>query len=74
VLDLLRGGVDLLLSLLGTTAQTQDQVERRLLLDVVVGQRPAVLELLAGEDQALLVGWDALLVCVNGGSACARDA
>jgi hypothetical protein len=37
-------------------------VERRLLLDVVVAQRAAVLELLAGEDEALLVGRDALLV------------
>ena len=33
-----------------------------LLLDVVVAQRPPVLELLPGEDQALLVGRDALLV------------
>ena len=37
-------------------------MERRLLLDVVVRQRAAVLELLAGEDQALLVGRDALFV------------
>jgi len=32
------------------------------LLDVVVRQRTAVFELLAGEDQALLVGRDSLLV------------
>jgi hypothetical protein len=31
-------------------------------LDVVVGERAAVFELLAGEDETLLVGWDALLV------------
>jgi hypothetical protein len=31
----------------------------RTLLDVVVGQRAAVLQLLAGEDEALLVGRDA---------------
>ena len=31
-------------------------MQRALLLDVVVGERAAVLELLAGEDQALLVG------------------
>ena len=37
-------------------------MERRLLLDVVVGQGAAVLELLASKDQALLVRWDALLV------------
>ena len=44
---------------LHATAQTQHQVQGRLLLDVVVGQRAAVLQLLAGEDQTLLVGWDA---------------
>ena len=37
-------------------------MEGRLLLDVVVRKGAAVLELLAGEDQALLVGRDALLV------------
>ena len=37
-------------------------MERRLLLDVIVGQSAAVLELLAREDQALLVRRDALLV------------
>ncbi len=44
---------------LAPSAQAQHQVQRRLLLDVVVGQRAAVLELLAREDQALLVGGDA---------------
>jgi len=62
VLDLLGGGVDLLLSLLATTTQTQHQVEGALLLDVVVGKSATVLELLAGEDQTLLVRGDALLV------------
>ena len=37
-------------------------MERRLLLDVVVRERAAVLELLAGKDQALLVRRDAFLV------------
>ena len=37
-------------------------MQRRLLLDVVVGQRATILELLAGEDQALLVRGNALLV------------
>jgi len=45
-----------------STAQAKHQVQRALFLDVVVGERPAVLELLAGEDEALLVGGDALLV------------
>ena len=34
----------------------------RLLLNVVVGEGTPILELLSGEDQALLVGGDALLV------------
>jgi hypothetical protein len=37
-------------------------MEGRLLLDVVVGEGAAVFELLAGEDQALLVRGNALLV------------
>ena len=44
------------------TAESQHQVEGRLLLDVVVGESTAILELLAGEDQALLIGRDAFLV------------
>jgi hypothetical protein len=32
------------------------------LLDIVIGQGTAVFELLSGKDQALLVGWDTLLV------------
>lgn len=50
VLDLLGGAVHLLLSLLGTTSETEDKVKSRLLLDVVVGECAAVFELLAGED------------------------
>ena len=44
------------------TAETEHQVKGGFLLDVVVGEGSAVLELLAGEDQTLLVGWDTLLV------------
>merc|ERR1711959_760959 len=44
------------------TAQTQDEMEGRLLLDVVIRKGAAVLELLAGEDEALLVRGDTLLV------------
>jgi len=47
---------------LHTTAQAEHKVEGRLLLDVVVGQRTAVLELLPGEDETLLVGRNAFLV------------
>merc|ERR1712137_938293 len=37
-------------------------MERRLLLDVVVGQSTAILQLLTGENQTLLVRRDAFLV------------
>merc|ERR1719198_2917349 len=62
VLDLLGGGVVLLLPLLGTSPQPEDKVKSGLLLDVVVGQSPAILKLLASEDQPLLVRGDSLLV------------
>ena len=42
--------------------KSEDQVEGGLLLDVVVRQGASVFELLAGEDEALLIGRDALLV------------
>ena len=37
-------------------------MESRLLLNVVVTQGAAILELLTGEDKSLLVRWDTLLV------------
>merc|ERR1719474_2130118 len=46
----------------GTTPQSQHQVQGRLLLDVVVRQSPAVLQLLSSKDQPLLLGWDPLFV------------
>jgi len=62
MLGLLGGGVVLLLALLGTTTQTQHQMESGLLLDVVVAQRAPILKLLASKDQTLLVWGDSLLV------------
>ena len=62
VLDLLGGGVILLLALLGATTEAQHQVQSGLLLDVVVGQGAAIFQLLAGEDQTLLIWRDALLI------------
>jgi len=47
---------------LHTTAEAEDQVEGGLLLDVVVGEGAAVLELLASEDEALLIWGNAFLV------------
>ena len=45
-----------------TTTQAKDQMESGLLLDVVVRQSSAVLELLSGEDQTLLIRGDSFLV------------
>jgi hypothetical protein len=50
------GGVD------DTTTETEDEVEGGFLLDVVVRESAAILELLAGEDEALLIRGDAFLV------------
>lgn len=47
---------------LHTATETQDQVQGRFLLDVVVRQRTAILQLLASKDQALLVRRNTLLV------------
>merc|ERR1711972_513573 len=47
---------------LHTSPETEDKVEGGLLLDVVVGEGPSVLKLLASEDQPLLVRGDALLI------------
>ncbi len=44
------------------TAKAEDEVESGLLLDVVVGQSATILELLAGEDEALLIRGDTLLL------------
>ncbi len=45
-----------------STGETKQQVQRRLLGHIVVGQGAGVLQLLAPEGEALLVGRDALLV------------
>jgi len=47
---------------LHASPQTQDEMKRRLLLNVVVGQGTTIFQLLPREDQPLLVGWDAFLV------------
>jgi streptomycin 6-kinase len=47
---------------LHATTETEDEVKSRLLLDVVVGESATIFELLAGEDEALLVRRNALLV------------
>ena len=45
-----------------STENTRTKMKSRLLLNVVIRKSATVLELLAGEDQALLVGRDTLLV------------
>ena len=47
---------------LHATAQAEHEVESALLLDVVVGKRAAILQLLPREDQALLIGWNAFFI------------
>ena len=62
MLDLLWRSVNLLLALLGAASEAKDEMEGRLFLDVVVGEGTAVFELLASEDQTLLVGRNSFLV------------
>jgi hypothetical protein len=45
-----------------TTTQAKHEVEGRLLLDIVIREGAAVLQLLAREDQTLLIRGDTLLV------------
>ena len=47
---------------LHTTTEAEHKVKGGFLLDVVVGQGTTILKLLAGENEALLVGGNALLV------------
>ncbi|KFQ91851.1 hypothetical protein Y956_05939, partial [Nipponia nippon] len=47
---------------LHATSETQHQVQGGFLLDVVVGEGAPILQLLASEDQPLLIGGDPLLV------------
>lgn len=62
LLAVVLGGEGLKGRLDDTTTETEDEVESGLLLDVVVAQGAAILKLLTGEDQTLLVGGDTLLV------------
>ena len=45
-----------------SASQPKDQVQGRLLLDVVVAQSTTIFQLLPSKDQTLLVRWDPLLV------------
>ena len=62
VWDSLWLGVLLLLALLTPAAKPEHKVEGGLLLNVVIGKRAAVFELLAGEDKSLLIRWDSFFI------------
>jgi len=47
---------------LHTTTKSEDEMEGRFFLDVVIGESTAILELLSGEDKSLLIGRDSLLI------------
>jgi len=47
---------------LHSASQSQDEMKRRLLLDVVVGQRASVFQLFPGEDESLLIRGNAFFV------------
>ena len=49
-------------SLREASAKPQDQMKRRFLLDIVIGERSAVLKLFPGKNQPLLVRGDAFFV------------
>ena len=51
-----QGGLD------DSSSQSEHQVEGGLLLDVVVGESPPVLQLLPGKDQPLLIRRNAFLI------------
>ena len=47
---------------LHTTSESKNKMESGLLLDVIVGEGSAILELLTGEDESLLIWWDTFFV------------
>ena len=47
---------------LHTTSESEDQVEGRFLLDVVVTEGSTVFQLLTGEDKSLLIWWNTFLI------------
>merc|ERR1712098_854797 len=62
VLDLLGGGVILLLPLLATSAKPQHQVEGGFFLDVIIRKSSAIFQLFTSKYQTLLIWRNALLV------------
>merc|ERR1719312_2050547 len=62
VLDLLGGGIILLLPLLATSTKPQHQVEGGFFLDVIVRKSSAIFQLFSSKYQTLLIWRNALLV------------
>ena len=55
-------GLNLACPHLAASSETQDEMQRRLLLDIVVAQSSAIFKLLSSKDQSLLVWRDTLLI------------
>ena len=66
VLDLLGGGVVLLLPLLGATPEPEHKVKGALFLNVIITKRSAIFKLFASKDKSLLVWWNTFLVMYLG--------
>ena len=47
---------------LHSSAQTENKMKRRFLLDVIIAQRATVFQLFAGKNQTLLIRWNPFLV------------
>merc|ERR1719183_374669 len=47
---------------LHTTTEAENQMQSTFFLNVVIGKSTTILQLLASEDQTLLVRWNALLI------------
>ena len=45
-----------------SASKSQDEMESRLLLDIVIRKGSAILKLFTGEDKSLLIWWDTFLV------------
>ncbi len=58
----IRSDTGIRLTDLHASTKTKDQMQGGFFLNVVIGESTAVLELLASEDQALLIRWDAFLI------------
>ena len=51
---------------MGSSSESENEMEGGLLLDVVIGKSSAILELLSSENETLLIGRDTLLVLDRG--------